>query len=1657
MPDRDALEWPRPRAQATEEDSIAGQLASKIEALSPTPDGIDWSRAAADFEREATALAPRPAAAVLLFEAGRIHEERLADPAASLELHRRALAVDPSFVPNLRACRRLAMDAGEDGLAAEILEAEAAVAESLEARAELLLLRGRLLATLGRVSESNEVLARAMATAPGDFAAAEEAARTAAAEGDRGALADAYVRCARAAADRRLSAHYLSAASALLEEGLGNPDRAGALALDAFALLPDDPLLRATARRHAERLGRTDALATILRAEAEAAQGPAAADAWLAVAHLEERLARPEAAIAALERGREAAPGEPLVLTELARLREARGAWADASETLEALAAAHVARGGPGHLQEAMVARLRRAEIEENQLGRAHVAIRCCREILEVDPAHRGALAALGRLCARSQDWEGLLAAFEAEAAAARDPRERAHRSFKAAEILADYLGRVDDAIWRLSAALELDPDLVPARAALERLYEREGRWEPLCELLEGELTEQRSPLEEVAALFRLARLREERLGDLEAAADVYRRILELDPANRMAMPALASVLGRLDRFEELADLLFRDAELADDPRRRIAVLQRRAELLEERADDPEKARAAWEDVRVAAPSHLPALAALGRLHARAGRWEDLAAMYRAQADVAPDPGDAADLVYRAGELLERRADRVDEAVAAYRDALTLAPAHLPALQALERIYRARGDDEQLVDVLRAESGARVAAVERAAPLAEAARLSEERLREPERAIENYEEVLRIAPGFPPALNALDRLYAQTGRTEALAALRRSAPDASPEDRADRLLRLVRLEADRTGDRAAALRALDELLALAPDQPAALLLEVRLATDPARRARARTALAAAGIEPGPRAALLTGAALDLRPASARRAALSAAAALSPASPVLAPEEERRLRQLGDHAALARLLDAARGASADPATRASWAVRAAEAWDAAGDAERALDAYQAALAEVPGCLPALRGARALLARRQDWAAVRATLQAEGAALQDPRAAAAAFIDAAEIAEERFHDPRAALADYRAAAERAPLDGERLARLQASLGPADAAELAAVHEAAARAESDARRAAESWLAAARADLDSADGRARALGAVDRALEARPDLAPALELRAQLRADAGRHEEALADCEACIALGGEPRARLGLHLLAAAICHDGLRAPARALPHLSAALAIAPEDPGTLARLAHAQQDLGRRAEAAAALRRLAEVPGLAPEALVKLLLELADLEAKLGTLPAAVATCRRALALDPGNEAALRTLVRLEGASQDPWTQVAALETAAASARDPALRAEAHAQAARLHAGPLQGRTRAIEHLRAALAVDPTRDGDRATLAELLEESAPLAAVDEHRSLIARDPLRHASWAALYRHFERTRGHDRAYVAATVIRWLGAPVPGPGAERLLVEGDRQALAAPPPLGAEAWEQLRAPGDHGPLAAVIELAGDAIAEALGPAPGGRGEPLRADHPFRKVMAELARCLDLPEHELFPASPGRLDVEPGQPYAVRVGTDLARRTTAREQRFLLGRVAARLRSRSCLAELLPTPALSAWAVAAAHVALGAPEDDLSRLLARSLSRRARRALESPARALLAANPPPDPDGWRAAAARTADRVGLVLCGDPTAALDLLLKDGATPPRTREEQIALATARPDVRSLLAFAVSDAHFALRQRLRVAIA
>jgi hypothetical protein len=96
------------------------------------------------------------------------------------------------------------------------------------------------------------------------------------------------------------------------------------------------------------------------------------------------------------------------------------------------------------------------------------------------------------------------------------------------------------------------------------------------------------------------------------------------------------------------------------------------------------------------------------------------------------------------------------------------------------------------------------------------------------------------------------------------------------------------------------------------------------------------------------------------------------------------------------------------------------------------------------------------------------------------------------------------------------------------------------------------------------------------------------------------------------------------------------------------------------------------------------------------------------------------------------------------------------------------------------------------------------------------------------------------------------------------------------------------------------------------------------------------------------------------------------------------------------------------------------------------------------------------RKVLDEPARAVALAGSQ-DVAAWHAGLAATADRVGLLFAGDVPSALAALLRERGLLTASAAEVTSDVRARADLRQLLSFIISEEHFRLRQRLRLAIA
>ena len=121
-------------------------------------------------------------------------------------------------------------------------------------------------------------------------------------------------------------------------------------------------------------------------------------------------------------------------------------------------------------------------------------------------------------------------------------------------------------------------------------------------------------------------------------AAQKYREVLAIEPANLDAIAFLEAYLKQLRKFAELRDVLRRAAQDDGiDVEQRISWLREVAGLSETQLRDPNGAVAALEELLALDPESEDSRASLKRLLERANRWDDLARVLEAEAEVIGD------------------------------------------------------------------------------------------------------------------------------------------------------------------------------------------------------------------------------------------------------------------------------------------------------------------------------------------------------------------------------------------------------------------------------------------------------------------------------------------------------------------------------------------------------------------------------------------------------------------------------------------------------------------------------------------------------------------------------------------------------------------------------------------------------------------------------------------------------------------------------------------------------------------------------------------------------------------------------------------------------------------------------------------------------------
>jgi tetratricopeptide (TPR) repeat protein len=417
----------------------------------------------------------------------------------------------------------------------------------------------------------------------------------------------------------------------------------------------------------------------------------------------------------------------------------------------------------------------------DEKLDQSEKAVEYFRRAQAIQPEDASALVALERLYTRTERWNDLIDTLDKKAHLTTDPDEREVIRTRVATVWEQMLGNAEQAIVAWNVVLAENERNLQALRALDRLYLSRGEFRDLADNLQRQLALVDDPAESVPLLGRLGAVREQELGELGAAVETYRRILQIEPEHIETLAALERILPNAEHELEVAQLLEPvykirgdwprlievyeiEARHALDPEQKIALLKQIADGYEVGMDDPERAYDALGRALKEDPQNPDVQSTIERLARALGKLSDLAARYGLLVRQVADPELKNALYHKIARLWETDLSDDQQAAAAYASALDVSPRDLTAANALEQLYLRRGDYPSLVTLLLRKSEIVEIADEKKALLYRAAQLYEEVLEDLDRAIGVYQQALSVDEADTTALDQLERLYIRLSR-----------------------------------------------------------------------------------------------------------------------------------------------------------------------------------------------------------------------------------------------------------------------------------------------------------------------------------------------------------------------------------------------------------------------------------------------------------------------------------------------------------------------------------------------------------------------------------------------------------------------------------------------------------------------------------------------------------------------------------------------------------------------------------------------------------------------------------------------------------------------------------------------------------------------------
>jgi len=558
------------------------------------------------------------------------------------------------------------------------------------------------------------------------------------------------------------------------------------------------------------------------------------ADVFARMARLSaNRLRDQEKAIGLWQRVLDLRGEDPEALNALGDIYAAQGNWRDLVDVLEREAA--IAQDDAFRIQ--VYSDLARVWYEK--LERERNAIENWERVLDIEPGNTYALfsiAEIQREGGQSRERADTLHRIIDVGAATLEDADLITVYMQLGHIYANELQQPHDAADAYRNVLNIDPAFFEALDSLELIFREENDWEEVINVMEQRALALIDPQDKIRQLISVTEMWENEVGNKDGAAGAFGRILDVDPMHEYAFAELQSLHREAGRSDELIELYITRIEASEDRDERIELLRAAARVYEEQLNDGEQAYhtlyIAWtEDF-----SNKNTAVDLERVTAANDKWNELLTAANAVLQEGQETSTQIAICLCCAKWYGQDLGHPEYAIPYYEQIRALDPSNAKAWWQLGDLYETTHQWDKLAQALAKLVELTSDDEVKADTYVRMGDLADDRFAMRQEAEDYYRRALTLKDKHVGALEALERIYREDGRSNKLLNIleRKAEAVENVDSIVSALLQVAEAYEERFDDSKAAIENYEKAAELSPSDLKALRGLERLYTQEGR-------------------------------------------------------------------------------------------------------------------------------------------------------------------------------------------------------------------------------------------------------------------------------------------------------------------------------------------------------------------------------------------------------------------------------------------------------------------------------------------------------------------------------------------------------------------------------------------------------------------------------------------------------------------------------------------------------------------------------------------------------------------------------------------------------------------------------------------------------